>query len=43
MNLLIIKQEFEKWLVAMNEEMQSMNDNKVWKLVVLPLNAKVVK
>ncbi|GJS46345.1 retrotransposon protein, putative, ty1-copia subclass [Tanacetum coccineum] len=22
--------EFEKWLVAMNEEMQSMNDNKVW-------------
>ncbi|GKE12542.1 retrotransposon protein, putative, ty1-copia subclass [Tanacetum coccineum] len=35
--------EFEKWLVAMNEEMQSMNDNKVWKLVVLPQNAKVVK
>ncbi|GKE70527.1 retrotransposon protein, putative, ty1-copia subclass [Tanacetum coccineum] len=35
--------EFEKWLVAMNEEMQSMNDNKVWKLVVLPPNAKVVK
>ncbi|GJR44833.1 retrotransposon protein, putative, ty1-copia subclass [Tanacetum coccineum] len=33
----------EKWLVAMNEEMQSMNDNKVWKLVVLPPNAKVVK
>ncbi|GJR32522.1 retrotransposon protein, putative, ty1-copia subclass [Tanacetum coccineum] len=35
--------EFEKWLVAMNEEMQSMNDNKVWKLVVLLPNAKVVK
>ncbi|GKD10588.1 retrotransposon protein, putative, ty1-copia subclass [Tanacetum coccineum] len=35
--------EFEKWLVAMNEEMQSMNDNKVWKLIVLPPNAKVVK
>ncbi|GJV69575.1 retrotransposon protein, putative, ty1-copia subclass [Tanacetum coccineum] len=35
--------EFEKWLVAMNEEMQSMNNNKVWKLVVLPLNAKAVK
>ncbi|GKE03498.1 retrotransposon protein, putative, ty1-copia subclass [Tanacetum coccineum] len=35
--------EFEKWLVAMNEEMQSMNDNNVWKLVVLPPNAKVVK
>ncbi|GKB70328.1 retrotransposon protein, putative, ty1-copia subclass [Tanacetum coccineum] len=35
--------EFKKWLVAMNEKMQSMNDNKVWKLVVLPPNAKVVK
>ncbi|GKE94925.1 retrotransposon protein, putative, ty1-copia subclass [Tanacetum coccineum] len=33
--------EFEKCLVAMNEEIQSMNDNKVWKLVVLPPNAKV--
>nr|GEX56926.1 retrotransposon protein, putative, Ty1-copia subclass [Tanacetum cinerariifolium] len=35
--------EFEKWLVAMNTEMQSMYDNKVWRLVVLPPNAKVVK
>ncbi|GJY04835.1 retrotransposon protein, putative, ty1-copia subclass [Tanacetum coccineum] len=35
--------EFEKWLVAMNAEMKSMYDNKVWRLVVLPLNAKVVK
>nr|GEV28575.1 hypothetical protein [Tanacetum cinerariifolium] len=35
--------EFEKWLVAMNAEMQSMYDNKVWRLVVLPPNAKVVK
>ncbi|GKD57781.1 retrotransposon protein, putative, ty1-copia subclass [Tanacetum coccineum] len=35
--------EFKKWLVAMNEKMQSMNDNKVWKLIVLPPNAKVVK
>nr|GEX35059.1 hypothetical protein [Tanacetum cinerariifolium] len=35
--------EFEKWLVAMNEEMQSMYDNKVWRLVVLPPNAKVIK
>ncbi|GJT86399.1 retrotransposon protein, putative, ty1-copia subclass [Tanacetum coccineum] len=34
--------EFEKWLFAMNEEMQSMNANKVWKLVVLPPNTKVV-
>nr|GEX50865.1 hypothetical protein [Tanacetum cinerariifolium] len=35
--------EFEKWIVAMNAEMQSMYDNKVWRLVVLPPNAKVVK
>nr|GEZ29171.1 putative retrotransposon protein [Tanacetum cinerariifolium] len=35
--------EFEKWLVAMNAEMQSMYDNKVWRLVVLPPNAKVIK
>nr|GEV29936.1 hypothetical protein [Tanacetum cinerariifolium] len=35
--------EFEKWLVAMNAKMQSMYDNKVWRLVVLPPNEKVVK
>nr|GEY19290.1 putative retrotransposon Ty1-copia subclass protein [Tanacetum cinerariifolium] len=35
--------EFKKWLIAMNAEMQSMYDNKVWRLVVLPPNAKVVK
>nr|GEV38402.1 hypothetical protein [Tanacetum cinerariifolium] len=35
--------EFEKWLVAINAKMQSMYDNKVWRLVVLPPNAKVVK
>nr|GEV11516.1 zinc finger, CCHC-type [Tanacetum cinerariifolium] len=35
--------EFEKWLVAMNAKMQSMYINKVWRLVVLPPNAKVVK
>nr|GEZ96387.1 hypothetical protein [Tanacetum cinerariifolium] len=35
--------EFEKWLVAMSAKMQSMYDNKVWRLVVLPPNAKVVK
>nr|GEU94498.1 retrotransposon protein, putative, Ty1-copia subclass [Tanacetum cinerariifolium] len=35
--------EFEKWLVAMNAKMQSMYDNKVWRLAVLPPNAKVVK
>nr|GEZ64602.1 putative retrotransposon Ty1-copia subclass protein [Tanacetum cinerariifolium] len=35
--------EFEKWLVAMNDKMKSMYDNKVWRLVVFPPNAKVVK
>nr|GEX13815.1 hypothetical protein [Tanacetum cinerariifolium] len=35
--------EFEKWLVVMNTKMQSMYDNKVWRLVVLPPNAIVVK
>nr|GEV80739.1 reverse transcriptase domain-containing protein [Tanacetum cinerariifolium] len=35
--------EFEKWLVAMNAKMQSKYDNKVWRLVVLSPNAKVVK
>ncbi|GKE76902.1 retrotransposon protein, putative, ty1-copia subclass, partial [Tanacetum coccineum] len=35
--------EFENWLVAMNAKMKSMYDNKVWRLVVLPPNAKIVK
>nr|GFC79806.1 hypothetical protein [Tanacetum cinerariifolium] len=35
--------EFKKWLVAMNAKMQSMYDNKVCRLVMLPPNAKVVK
>nr|GEY78210.1 hypothetical protein [Tanacetum cinerariifolium] len=35
--------EFEKWLVAINAEISSMYDNKVWKIVDLPLGAKVVK
>nr|GEZ21123.1 hypothetical protein [Tanacetum cinerariifolium] len=35
--------EFEKWLVAMNAEIQSMYNNKVWKLVDLPPGAKVLK
>nr|GEX09607.1 hypothetical protein [Tanacetum cinerariifolium] len=34
--------EFEKWLNAMNVEMQSMKDNKVWVLVELPPNGKTV-
>nr|GFB11819.1 retrotransposon protein, putative, Ty1-copia subclass [Tanacetum cinerariifolium] len=32
----------EKWLTAMNVEMQSMKDNEVWVLVELPPNGKAV-
>nr|GEV29960.1 hypothetical protein [Tanacetum cinerariifolium] len=32
----------EKWLNAMNVEMQSMKDNEVWELVDLPSNSKTV-
>nr|GEW29327.1 hypothetical protein [Tanacetum cinerariifolium] len=39
----LLDPEFEKLLVAMNVEMQSMYGNKFWRLVVLPPNAKVVK
>ncbi|GJS67264.1 retrotransposon protein, putative, ty1-copia subclass [Tanacetum coccineum] len=34
--------EFDKWLKAMNVEMQSMKDNEVWDLVDLPPNGKTV-
>nr|GEX85817.1 hypothetical protein [Tanacetum cinerariifolium] len=34
--------ESDKWLNAMNVEMQSMKDNKVWDLVDLPPNGKTV-
>ncbi|GJZ91795.1 retrotransposon protein, putative, ty1-copia subclass [Tanacetum coccineum] len=34
--------ESNKWLDAMNAEMQSTKDNKVWRLVDLPLNGKTV-
>ncbi|GKD55601.1 putative retrotransposon ty1-copia subclass protein, partial [Tanacetum coccineum] len=32
--------ESNKWLDAMNAEMQSMKDNQVWRLVDLPPNGK---
>ncbi|GJV95740.1 putative ribonuclease H-like domain-containing protein [Tanacetum coccineum] len=32
--------EFDKWLEAMNTEMQSIKDNQVWVLVDLPLNGQ---
>nr|GEW69123.1 retrotransposon protein, putative, Ty1-copia subclass [Tanacetum cinerariifolium] len=38
----LLDPEFEKWLNAMNVEMQSMKDNKVWVLVELPPNGKTV-
>ncbi|GJW50100.1 retrotransposon protein, putative, ty1-copia subclass [Tanacetum coccineum] len=34
--------EFDKWLNAINLEMQSMKDNEVWDLVDLPPNGKTV-
>ncbi|GKE16570.1 putative retrotransposon ty1-copia subclass protein, partial [Tanacetum coccineum] len=34
--------ESEKWLEAMNMEMQSMKDNQIWVLVELPPNGRIV-
>ncbi|GJU94481.1 retrotransposon protein, putative, ty1-copia subclass [Tanacetum coccineum] len=41
-DLVLLDPESEKWLAAMNVEMQSMKDNDVWELVELPPNAKTV-
>nr|GFA80286.1 hypothetical protein [Tanacetum cinerariifolium] len=38
----LLDHELDKWLNAMNVEMQSMKDNKVWVLVELPPNGKTV-
>ncbi|GJU83036.1 putative retrotransposon ty1-copia subclass protein [Tanacetum coccineum] len=38
----LLNPESDKWLNAMNVEMQSMKDNEVWELVVLPPSAKTV-
>nr|GEY67137.1 retrotransposon protein, putative, Ty1-copia subclass [Tanacetum cinerariifolium] len=38
----LLDPESKKWLNAMNEEMQSMKDNKVWVLAELPPNGKTV-
>ncbi|GJW16716.1 retrotransposon protein, putative, ty1-copia subclass [Tanacetum coccineum] len=38
----LLDPESDKWLNAMNVEMQSMKDNKVWILVELPPNGKTV-
>ncbi|GJY56426.1 retrotransposon protein, putative, ty1-copia subclass [Tanacetum coccineum] len=39
----MLDSEFDKWLDAMNAEMQSMKDNQVWCLVDLPPNGKTVR
>ncbi|GKC16922.1 zinc finger, CCHC-type containing protein [Tanacetum coccineum] len=38
----LLDPESDKWLNAMNVEMQSMKDNKVWELVDLPPNGKLL-
>nr|GEU69815.1 hypothetical protein [Tanacetum cinerariifolium] len=38
----LLDPESDKWLNAMNVDMQSMRDNEVWKLVDFPLNCKTV-
>ncbi|GJT63387.1 putative retrotransposon ty1-copia subclass protein [Tanacetum coccineum] len=38
----LLDPESDKWLNAMNVEMQSIKDNKVWDLVELPPNGKTV-
>ncbi|GKD79624.1 retrotransposon protein, putative, ty1-copia subclass [Tanacetum coccineum] len=38
----MLDQESNKWLDAMNAEMQSMKDNQVWRLVDLPPDGKTV-
>ncbi|GKF34317.1 retrotransposon protein, putative, ty1-copia subclass [Tanacetum coccineum] len=38
----LLDPESDKWLNAMNVEIQSMKDNEVWDLVELPLNSKTV-
>ncbi|GJY15290.1 retrotransposon protein, putative, ty1-copia subclass [Tanacetum coccineum] len=40
--VVLLDPESDKWLNAMNLEMQSMKDNKVWVLVELPPNGKTV-
>ncbi|GJT23467.1 retrotransposon protein, putative, ty1-copia subclass [Tanacetum coccineum] len=39
----LVDPEFDKWLEAMNTEMQSMKDNQVWYLVDLPSNGQTVR
>nr|GEV55075.1 hypothetical protein [Tanacetum cinerariifolium] len=41
-NAVLLDLESDKWLNAMNVEMQSMKDNEVWDLVELPPNGKPI-
>ncbi|GJT95597.1 putative retrotransposon protein [Tanacetum coccineum] len=38
----LLDHDSDKWLAAMNAKMQSMKDNRVWDLVNLPPNGKIV-
>ncbi|GKF69739.1 retrotransposon protein, putative, ty1-copia subclass, partial [Tanacetum coccineum] len=38
----LLDSESDKWLDAMNAEMQSIKDNQVWRLVDLPPNSKTI-
>nr|GEU32939.1 hypothetical protein [Tanacetum cinerariifolium] len=38
----LLDPKYDKWLDAINMEMQSMKDNEVWDLVDLPYNGKIV-
>ncbi|GKE44892.1 retrotransposon protein, putative, ty1-copia subclass [Tanacetum coccineum] len=38
----LLNHESDKWLNAMNMEMQSMKENEVWDLVDLPPNSKII-
>ncbi|GJR31873.1 putative retrotransposon ty1-copia subclass protein [Tanacetum coccineum] len=38
----LLNHESDKWLNAMNMEMQSMKENEVWDLVDLPPNIKII-
>ncbi|GJY27485.1 retrovirus-related pol polyprotein from transposon TNT 1-94 [Tanacetum coccineum] len=39
----LLDPEYDKWLEAMNTEMQSMKDNQVWILIELPPNGQTVR
>ncbi|GKG38281.1 hypothetical protein Tco_0457504, partial [Tanacetum coccineum] len=38
----LLDPKYDKWINAMNVEMQSMKDNEVWNIVDLPPNGKTI-